>query len=296
MQAMQDIPVQIPPGGIPWDSPSGLSSLLEQNGLAMSKKFGQNFLINAHARQSIVDHIAPRKDQTIWEVGPGLGAITHLLLEKAGHLVAFEIDRGFIRILKELHGANPGFTLVEGDVLKTAAARWGTDGPAGLACICGNLPYNAASGFIMDCLEAERRTRMVFTVQKEAAERMCAPVDGESYSSFSVHCQARHRVAIPETLGPGLFWPAPDVTSAVVTFDPLDSWDGTVPRHFNVLVRSTFASRRKTLLNNLKASPLAANPGLDRLAHGAESLGIALSRRAETLSPAEFLAWARTLE
>lgn len=294
---MSATPPDSPDFVVPYDSPRELSLLLESRGLAMSKRFGQNFLVSPHARAAITGLIKPRPGQRIWEVGPGLGALTHEILGQCAQLVAFEIDHGFIRLLGQCFGRRPDFFLVEGDVMKTAPARWLQDSQAGgVDCICGNLPYNTASGFIMQCLEHEWKSRMVYTVQKEAAQRMGAAVDSELYSSFSVHCQARYQVSLELTLGANLFWPAPEVVSAVVCFEPRPDYAGRMPPSFNRLVRSSFAARRKTLLNNLKASPLASQPGLDRVREAAQARGIELSRRAETLTPEDFVAWAGQID
>jgi len=286
---------KLPGSNIAWDSPKELSLILENRGLAMTKRFGQNFLINAQARETLRQLINPQKDQVIWEIGPGLGALTHHLLGREALIKVFEIDYGFIRFLQEEFGERPDFSLVEGDALKTADAQWEQD-KANLACICGNLPYNAASGFIMDCLEKERRCRMVFTVQKEAAERMAAGPGSSTYSSFSVQCTSRYVVKIETVLGPSLFWPAPEVTSAVVSFTPRSDYKESRPRDFNILVRSAFAARRKTLLNNLKASGLWQKFGKEQLAATAAGAGIDLGARAETLEADQFIAWAAALE
>lgn len=269
---------------------------MDAQGLAMSKRFGQNFLINPHAREEILALLQPEAGQVLWEVGPGLGALTHHLVGKVALLKVFEIDRGFIRILQTLYGHRPDFMMVEGDALKTARAHWNPGVPEGQpARIFGNLPYNAASSFIMDCLEGERRVPMVYTVQKEAAARMAAPAGDSQYSSFSVQCQARFRVEIATTLGPSLFWPAPEVQSAVVTMSPRNDV-GLPRRYFGGLVRSAFLSRRKTLLNNLKASSLWQEPGAQALLDGARDCGIELSLRAERIEADAWLAWAATLE
>ena len=102
-----------------YDSPRELRAFLEGRGLGMRKKFGQNFLINPVARSRLLDALELSPGDAVWEIGPGLGAMTAGLLERGGRVTAFEIDPAFARILREFFAANTAFRLVEGDVLKT---------------------------------------------------------------------------------------------------------------------------------------------------------------------------------
>lgn len=147
--------------------------------------------------------------------------------------------------------------------------------------VCGNLPYNAAGAFMADFAEELfLPRRMVFTVQKEGAERLRARTGSSNYSSFSVLCQAVYAIKSETELGPGCFWPAPDVQSSVVSIRPRADFPPLADRPlFLKLTRALFLSRRKTVLNNLKASGLA---GYDR---ALEEAGIDPGARAETLSP-----------
>ncbi|MCE1196917.1 ribosomal RNA small subunit methyltransferase A, partial [bacterium] len=159
---------------IAYDSPAAIRTFLEAEGLAMSKRFGQNFLVDRNARERLCAAVESAsgtgEPRHVWEIGPGIGSITSLLLEKGHRVTAFEIDHGFARILRDLFGDNPRFTLVEGDVLKT----WEGQLAVGLPDIVfGNLPYNVALAIVGDLLESGRvPARMVFTVQKEAAQRI----------------------------------------------------------------------------------------------------------------------------
>ena len=135
---------------IAYDSPTSIKQFLEAEGLAMSKRFGQNFLIDRNAREKLYAALGlpPQlesesgnfKPPSIWEIGPGIGALTSVLLERGAKVCAFEIDYGFVRILNRLFGDNPRFSLVEGDFLKTWRAKATQDLPD---LIFGNLPYNA---------------------------------------------------------------------------------------------------------------------------------------------------------
>jgi 16S rRNA (adenine1518-N6/adenine1519-N6)-dimethyltransferase len=104
---------------INYDSPMALKNFLDSKGMAMQKKFGQNFLIKSQARKQLVDNLKLEENTTVWEVGPGLGCMTTEIIERGGKLTAFEIDRGFASILREIFSGNEKFSIVEGDFLKT---------------------------------------------------------------------------------------------------------------------------------------------------------------------------------
>ncbi len=201
------------------DSPSDIRILLQERGLALKKRWGQNFLVNRGARERLLMLLDPGAGETIWEIGPGLGAMTAELLERARLVVAFEVDRGLCRFLEESFSHRPSFILVPGDFLQTwrvtASARSLPDR------VIGNLPYSSASIMIAALIEGSVRPRtMIFTVQRELAERMASPPGRKSYSSFSVLCQASCRVLHRGDLKPGSFYPAPDVVSSVVELQP----------------------------------------------------------------------------
>jgi 16S rRNA (adenine1518-N6/adenine1519-N6)-dimethyltransferase len=258
----------------------------------MNKRFGQNFLVSPDARKRIVDLMEIRPGESVWEIGPGIGALTREILSRGARLTAFEIDHGFIGILSELFGPTPGFSIVAGDFLKTWKAALAERGMPGL--VCGNLPYNAANAFMADFADSGFfPERMVFTVQKEGAERMRARVDASNYSSFSVLCQSFYSIKAAFDVGSRCFWPVPDVTSTVIVLRPRT--DAPLPRDralYLSIVRSLFASRRKTVLNNLKATGRAPELVLEALS----LCGIQPQARAETLSPEAISALADAFE
>ena len=266
---------------ISYDSPSSLKDFLESKGLAMSKRFGQNFLVDRNARQKLVAAIGAGEGVPIWEIGPGIGSITSLLLETGHGVTAFEIDHGFARVLGEAFGSNRTFSLVEGDFLKT----WKTALSAGRPeVIFGNLPYNAALAIIADLLEHPWvPPRIVFTVQKEAARRIAAGPGTKDYSAFSVLCASVCRTTILYDIGPSAFWPQPRVISSVVRLEPRPvPIAGNDRLGFSRFVRSGFSSRRKTLRNNITAYDKAMAARLDGVL---SALDIPGDVRAEALTP-----------
>lgn len=257
----------------------------------MSKKFGQNFLVNRRSRERIHEELMGGKNplaagEGVWEIGPGVGAMTAHALEAGLALTAFEIDHGFARLLTRVYGAEPRFRLVAGDFLKTWKPELAASGAP--AAIFGNLPYNVANAIVAELLEGGLvPRRLVFTVQKEAALRMAAKPGSKDYSAFSVLCTSVCKVRIAFDLGASSFWPAPNVTSSVVVLEPRPEPLGAGDRKgFSAFVRAGFATRRKTLKNNLKAWGRAEGPVQEALA----VLGIREDVRAEALRPEELLA------
>jgi 16S rRNA (adenine1518-N6/adenine1519-N6)-dimethyltransferase len=286
---------------IDYDSPVALRAFLEGAGLAMSKRFGQNFLVSRQARERVLAELSlgaekgkgAREGEPVWEIGPGIGAMTAMILDAGFELSAFEIDHGFVRVLERSFGERSNFRLHVGDFLDTWEAG---DRPA---AILGNLPYNAAASIIAAIIEgfdlplAEGGPtgglprRMVFTVQKEAAQRMAAKPGTKDYAAFSVLCGAACKVRLAFDLGAGSFWPPPKVTSTVVVMEPRQ--DPILPgerRAFSSFVRATFASRRKTLKNNLKAVGRTE----EEILAGLSAIGAVPEIRAEALAPGELAA------
>jgi len=270
---------------INYNSVSDLRTFLEREGLGMRKKFGQNFLINPAMRQALVEALGCQSAEEVWEVGPGLGAMTSLLLEKGLKVSAFEIDKGFIRILAQIFAAEKSFNLIEGDVMKT----WSAQKPARF--LLGNLPYNIAAALIAEFTEKGRLfERMVVTVQKETAMRMAAKAGSPDYSSFSVLCASVYKVKPLMTIRPSSFYPRPNVDSMGVLFENKNH--EICSPVFYSLVRALFASKRKTIKNNL--TNFAASK--DICASVLRENGLAGNERAEDLEPEVFLSLAKSIE
>jgi 16S rRNA (adenine1518-N6/adenine1519-N6)-dimethyltransferase len=234
-----------------YESPHTIKKILEQYGIALKKRWGQNFLLNRGAREKIVSLVDPRPDETIWEIGPGLGALTVLLLQTVKVLIVFEIDRGLIRVLEGEMPEDPRLIICQGDVLKTCPdiyKRFGLPDK-----ICGNLPYNSASAIILWFIKRRVKSKhMVFAVQRELAQRMTARPGTKDYSSFSVLCQSWFDIKKKGELKPGSFYPKPDVFSSIVYLAPAHRLAGEKEMGLLFhLVRAGFSSRRKTLKKNI---------------------------------------------
>jgi len=268
------------------DSPADIRALLEERGLALKKRWGQNFLVNRGARQRLIEILGPRSHETVWEIGPGLGSMTEMLTRASARVIAFELDRGLCRYLEDTLRGVTAFTLVPGDFLDTWKSIMEEQGAPDR--ILGNLPYSSASLMIADIIESGvRPTRMVFTVQRELADRMASPPGRKSYSSFSVLCQTCFNVTGRGDLQPGSFYPVPDIVSSIVEMTPAPGApEGEVLKVFSGLARVFFSSRRKTIRNNVKDGAV-----LGALAEE----GIDLGLRAEQIAPEVFVRLARRL-
>lgn len=264
----------------------------------MSKRFGQNFLVSRRQRERILEaalalvgldpakpgEIAAKEPRpSIWEIGPGIGSMTELSLEAGLEVTVFEIDHGFARVLSRLFGERPGFSLVEGDFLKTWKAELVKNGAPDI--IFGNLPYNVANAIVADLMEGFvdlPLPPMAFTVQKEAAQRMAAKPGSKDYSAFTVLCSSTCKVKLAFDLSSSSFWPVPRVTSTLAVLKPRPDPVGAESRKaFSGFCRSAFSSRRKTIKNNLKAAGYAE----PAIAEAIDSLGLPAPVRAEVLDP-----------
>lgn len=283
-----------------WDfdycSVNSISNLLGENGLNMTKKFGQNFLVSRSALERIVSLSGASAGMRVWEVGPGIGALTSALLETGAHVTAFEIDRGFCRILRE-----KAFTreledgqlkLIEGDALKTWISEFEENGAPDV--ICANLPYNVGSVLIGSFIEHRCLPPvMVYTLQTEVVHRICATPGDEDYSGFSVLTSLDYENKEAFVLKAGNFWPAPNVDSSVVVMKKkarciIEEKDAQA---FFRTVHALFAQRRKTVKNNLKSLKLSSQT----IDSALEKTGISPSERAENLSTARIAALSKAL-
>lgn len=271
-----------------YNSPAELKQVLDANGFSMQKKFGQNFLINEDARRRLVDALELTEGMKVWEVGPGLGAMTNTILERGADLTVFEIDRGFASLISgffEDYTKGGTFRIIEGDVMKTWKGQLKEAGQPDR--FFGNLPYNIAATIIADTIENNVRfEKCVFTVQKEVAQRMCAKPGTADYSSFSALCQWAYDVKPLLDLAGGNFWPKPNVDSRAVVFTKKADFPCCKnPELFIKMQRALFSSRRKTVRNNL--SQFLKNN--DLAVSCLEKAGIDIMKRAEVLTLPELL-------
>lgn len=251
---------------------------LDTLGLRPSKGMGQNFLIDANILRIIVEQADIRPDETVLEVGPGLGVLTQELLLRARYVVAIEKDARLCVYLREKF---PALELTEGDA--TDIVLPGTDK------VVSNLPYNVGTVILERLVEAEcKARRIVVTLQREVAQRLAAQPRHRDYGALTLFTQLHYHVTIAHIISPGCFFPAPNVESAVVVLDRRD------PRvklatgaPFHGLVRAGFGQRRK-MLRKLLGEFAGAEAAMT-------SIGVTSSARAEELSLDQWIALANAL-
>jgi 16S rRNA (adenine1518-N6/adenine1519-N6)-dimethyltransferase len=247
------------------------------------RRFGQNFLVDPHYIERIVEAVDPHPGDNLVEIGPGLAALTGRLVERARHLAAIEIDRDLAAGLRAQF-APDALTLHEADALDFDFATLGS-----ALRVVGNLPYNISSPLLFRLVAFEPCLRDAHVMlQKEVVARMTAAPDTADYGRLTVMLQVRFAVTRLFTVPAGAFRPAPKVESAVARLVPLRDAAArlTDPPLFARIVAAAFGQRRKTLRNALSAITDAK---------ALERAGIDPRARGETLSVAAFVTLANTL-
>ncbi|MDR2481669.1 MAG: 16S rRNA (adenine(1518)-N(6)/adenine(1519)-N(6))-dimethyltransferase RsmA [Spirochaetaceae bacterium] len=280
---------------INYDSPLSLISFLKQHGLGMQKKFGQNFLINPSVRTMLLNELEIFPGDEVWEIGAGLGAMTAGLLERDAHVSAFEIDKGFCNALRMIFNNDKKFLLIEGDAFITIQDRY-LENKKEIKML-GNLPYNIAAKLLGNFIEQRLMfSRLVITVQREVAQRITAKPGGADYSSLSVLVSSSYKIKPLSVLKGECFFPSPHVESQSLRLDLLPQ-NAAPPPLFYPMLRALFATRRKTIKNNLTAFMNSVKPNSGSLAISVlDSLKIEPHRRAEMLCCEDFAQLAWTLQ
>ena len=258
--------------------------ILKAFGLHMSKKLGQNFLIDASIVQGIVDAAEIQPGDRVLEIGPGIGTLTQGLAEAGADVKAVELDKKLPAILAETLKAYENVTIVPGDILKVNIPEIMGEGPFKVAA---NLPYYITTPILMTLLERHLPiTTMVTMVQKEVAERMVASPGSKIYGALSVAVQYYTEPEIVLNVPPRSFIPAPEVDSVVIVCKVRQQPAVQVAseKMFFRVVKAAFGQRRKTLSNALKGGGFPKEQVRDAM----ERAGIDMTRRGETLSLAEF--------
>jgi 16S rRNA (adenine1518-N6/adenine1519-N6)-dimethyltransferase len=241
------------------------------------RRFGQNFLADPHYVARIVDAVNPKNGDNIVEIGPGLAAITHGLIERAGHVTAIEIDRDLAARLRESF-APAQLTLHEADALEFDYTALGPD-----LRVVGNLPYNISSPLLFRLAGHDAQLRDLHVMlQKEVVARMTAEPGTPDYGRLTVMLQVKFAIRRLFVVPPGAFRPAPKIDSAVAHLTPLHAAKPVIVDEalFARIVAAAFGQRRKTLRNALRE--LCAEGVL-------RTVGIDPAARGETLAVADFV-------
>jgi len=248
-----------------------------------SKGLGQNFIKDYGIIDRIVEVSELSSDDEVIEIGPGLGALTYSLANKAGRVVAIEKDKKLVDHLGELFSDYPNVELITQDALKTDYRN---------ICkgkklkVIANLPYSVSSPLLFKLLESRKYiSSMVLMLQLEVGERITAGPGGKTYGSISVILQTFMDINKEFKVSPESFWPRPKVDSVVLKLTPLKTPRVNIPdeKLFERVVRAAFSSRRKMIGNSLQ-SIMSKETALQAL----ELSGIDSKRRAETVTIEEF--------
>ncbi|CUH95453.1 Ribosomal RNA small subunit methyltransferase A [Propionispora sp. 2/2-37] len=266
--------------------------ILRSFGIHMSKKLGQNFLINEQIVRGIVQAADIISGEAVLEIGPGIGTLTQGLAEAGASVTAVEIDRHLLDVLAKTLAGYDNVRVVHGDILRLDIAReMKTEGYK----VVANLPYYITTPIIMGLLEQRLPLKLLVTmVQKEVAERMVACPGSKEYGALSVAVQYYTEPQIMFMVPPSSFIPPPAVDSAVIRCTvrnqpPVSVYNENL---FFRVVKAAFSQRRKTLLNALKTMGRPA----DEIKACLLKADIDGRRRGETLGLSEFAAIANTLE
>ena len=273
-----------------------IKALLARHGFHFSKAKGQNFLTAAWVPERIADEAGVDETCGVLEVGPGIGPLTKQLCRRAKKVVAVEVDTSLQPLLAETMAGCENLQILFRDILKTdipALVREEFPGLRPMAC--ANLPYYITTPILAALLESRSFSSVTVMVQKEVAQRICAPAGKSEYGAFSVFCQYYAEPRLLFDVPPSCFIPQPKVTSAVLTLPvrsapPCDVADEKL---FFRVVRASFAQRRKTLLNALSSGFSELSKA--ELAEIIEACGLAPTVRGETLDIPAFAAIANAL-
>ena len=273
-------------------SPAVIQDIMRQNHFQASKNFGQNFLADAHYADKIVDALDVNHDDFVLEIGPGLGAITQLLAQKAGFVEAVEVDKRIIPILSDILGEFKNLTITCADILNTDIsylfAKYSDR--CQKAYIVSNLPYNITTSFLMKIAEEQISCDgILLMLQQEAAERILSSCGSKSYGALSVMLQCQWDTKLLFQVPSTVFVPQPQVNSCVIGLtpkkEPLTAHNFLL---FQSLVKNCFMRRRKTMLNAISAMP-NISLSKDKLTDILQSVGIAPTERCEHLKPEQFV-------
>lgn len=262
-------------------------------GPARKPKLGQHFLADSDAAQAIVEALGDISQQTVIEIGPGRAALTEILMQKAGRLIAIELDHVLAAQMRLKYTRFPNLEVVEGDFLRTEIPTLlghkpglltdRTPGrPVKTARVVGNIPYYITSDILLKLFDCHQHfDRFVLMMQKEVADRILAKPGTSDYGLLSATSQLYTRVEKIMTLPPGAFNPPPKVHSMVLRFETAPRFEdlGVPEKEFIDFLKLSFGQKRKTLVNNLKSSYSG-----EQLTPSMKAAGLKSDVRAEALT------------
>ena len=272
-------------------NPKNTIEVLNKYQFMFQKKFGQNFLIDTHVLEKIISAAGITKDDCVLEIGPGIGTMTQYLAENAGHVVAVEIDRNLIPILKETLADYDNVTVINEDILRVDIKALAEEYNGGKPIkVVANLPYYITTPIIMGLFESGVPIdNITVMVQKEVADRMKEGPGSKDYGALSLAVQYYAEPEIVANVPPNCFIPRPNVGSAVIRLTrhkemPVEVKD---PVLMFKIIRASFNQRRKTLQNGLGNAPELPYTK-EQIAAAIAEMGLTPTIRGEALSLAQF--------
>ena len=258
--------------------------LLNQYGLRANKKLGQNFLINDQIINDIIEKSNITEEDTVLEIGPGLGSLTKALLNNAKRVIAVELDENMVNILKNRFN-NENLEIINDDILKVDLNE--IINKYGKIKVVANLPYYITTPIVMKLLEEEYNIESITVmVQKEVGERLCAEPGSRDFGAVTVAVNYYSNAKIVIDVPKDNFLPIPEVDSCVIKLNVLDTPPVELKdkKKFFRLVKAAFSQRRKTINNSLASGEFSKEAVLNAL----DKLGIDAKLRAENLSIQDF--------
>ena len=274
-------------------NPKYTIEVLQKYGFVFQKRFGQNFLIDTHVLERIIEASEITKDDFVLEIGPGIGTMTQYLACAARKVVAVEIDKALIPILEDTLSDYDNARVINNDVLKVDIAKLAEEENGGKPIkVVANLPYYITTPIIMGLFENHVPIKSITVmVQKEVADRMQVGPGTKDYGALSLAVQYYAKPYIVANVPPNCFMPRPKVGSAVIRLERYEESPVKVKDEKLMfrIIRASFNQRRKTLQNGI-ANSGELSFAKEQIAKALESLGISANIRGESLSLAEFAA------
>lgn len=240
-------------------NPKNTIEVIQKYGFNFQKKFGQNFLIDTHVLDRIIEESGITKDDCVLEIGPGIGTMTQYLCENAREVVAVEIDKALIPILEDTLSEYDNVTVINDDILKVDVQKIVDEKNDGKPIkVVANLPYYITTPIIMGLFESHLPLKSItIMVQKEVADRMQVGPGTKDYGALSLAVQYYAKPEIVANVPPNCFMPRPNVGSAVIRLTKYDTPPVFVENEEFMfsLIRATFNQRRKTLVNAIGNAP-----------------------------------------
>ena len=271
--------------------PANTIAVLQKYNFNFQKKFGQNFLIDTHVLDKIIEESHITKDDCVLEIGPGIGTMTQYLAENAREVIAVEIDRALIPILQDTLSAYDNVTVINEDILKVDINKIAEEKNNGKPIkVVANLPYYITTPIIMGLFESHVPLKSItIMVQKEVADRMQEGPGSKEYGALSLAVQYYAKPEIVANVPPNCFMPRPNVGSAVIRLTryeepPVDVKDD---KYMFALIRASFNQRRKTLVNGL-TNAAELNLSKEEVQTALEEMGLSATVRGEALTLEQF--------